>query len=316
MTPLSEFPLWAAIATAVVLAVAIVILWKLSRERARFRKPPAELQALIPQSNFVDIDGGLVHYVQAGRGPDLVLIHGIGASVFIWRYLLPLLVTRFRVTAIDLPGFGKSSKGPDRDYGLDGQVDAVAKALTRMGIDRATLVGSSMGGAIALWLAKTYPDRFHELIALAPATEPRLVPMSARPAEVLAPLLRRALNRTTMRLILQRVLARRELITPDVIDSYLAPFQDGGDSIRSFWRATRLLADKRLPGGLEGLKARVLLVYGGRDQMVPPGVMTRLTELLPNAVLLVHEDGGHHIMEDEPLWMAETIVKFASNDAT
>jgi len=291
-------------------------LWWRRRERARRLPPPAELRELIPASNFVEITGGRVHYVQAGHGPDLVLIHGIGASVFIWRFLLPLLETRFRVTAIDLPGFGQSSKGRERDYGLDGQTEAVATTLTRLGIERATLVGSSMGGALALWLAKLYPDRFPTVIALSPATDPRLVPMTARPARWLTPVLRRALNRHTMRLILERVLARHELITPQVVERYLLPFRDGGESIRSFWAATRLLADKRLPGALSGLPIRVLLIYGNRDQMVPRRVIARLMELLPRAELLVHDGGGHHIMEDEPLWTAETIVNFVASSTT
>src|SRR5689334_15561788 len=85
------------------------------------------LSELIPDSLFIEVDGVKVHYVQAGTGKDLVLLHGIGASVFIWRFLFPLLQDRYRVTAVDLPGFGRSAKSSSRDYGLDSQAAIVAR---------------------------------------------------------------------------------------------------------------------------------------------------------------------------------------------
>ncbi len=307
-----------ALAFALALACAAIVLggWLFWRRR-RLRRfiPPLELKALIPESRFIEIDGLNIHYVQAGRGADLVLLHGIGASVFAWRFLLPLLETHFRVTAIDLPGFGKSGKSGDRDYGLDAQTRAVNDALKALKIGPATLVGSSMGGVIALWLAKCFPEKFTRIVTLAPATDPRLVPEAIHHLDALIPFLRRALNRHTMRAILKRVIARHELINDDVIDSYLSPFLDDGSSVRAFWLATRLIADRRIPKELSGLKARVLIIYGDRDLRVPRRVIDQLTRTLPNSTLLTHEGGGHHIMEDEPLWTAETIVKFVSENS-
>jgi len=305
--------------TLVVLAIvseAIIFAAQYYWRARRLRRfiPPPELRALIPESRFIEINDLNIHYVQAGRGPDLVLLHGIGASVFSWRFLLPLLERHFRVTAIDLPGFGRSSKPGDRDYGLDSQVSAVNDTLKGLGIGHAILVGSSMGGVIALWLAKCYPENFEKVIALAPATDPNLVPEVIHHLDGLIPFLRWALNRHTMRVILKRVIARHEIIDDDVVDSYLSPFLDEGDSIRAFWLATKLIADRRIPEEFSGLKARVLIIYGDRDLRVPRRVIDQLARTLPQATLLTHDGGGHHIMEDEPVWTAETIVKFVSEN--
>lgn len=265
---------------------------------------------LVPESRFVEVDGLSIHFTQAGSGPDLVLLHGIGASVYVWRFLFPLLQTRARVTAIDLPGFGKSTKDAKRDYGLDSQSELVAQSLEAIGITKATLVGSSMGGAIALWMAKRYPERFSRVVAIGPATDNRLVPALTDSLGSMTPLFWRALNRHSMRFILSRVVSRRDLVTDECIDRYLEPFREGADSLKTFWASLALLADKRLPDHLRGLKADVLVLYGERDHMVPRRSIERLLKTLPEATYKSHPEGGHHIMEDDPQWSAEHILSF------
>lgn len=269
-----------------------------------------QLEALIPDSCFLQLDGIDIHYVQAGQGSDIVLIHGIGASVFVWRFLFPLLQTHHRVTALDLPGFGKSSKHAKRDYGLDAQTETVVRALEQLGIQKALVVGSSMGGTISLWLAKKYPDRFAKIAVLAPATDSSLIPAQVKHFATAAPLMRKALNRKTMKLILSQIIHRKEVITDDVIDSYLSPFRDGSDGIRAFWAAMSLLTDPRLPHDLHKVSSRVLVIHGERDLMVTRRSIGKLMALLPNASLLTHPDGAHHIMEDEPAWTARALILF------
>ena len=308
------------------LAVALAALgigiyvWRLEKNRAALAEASAPLAratsapaaAEPPESKFVTVDGVRLHYVQAGEGPDLVLIHGIGASLFIWRFLFPLLQTRYRVTALDLAGFGKSGKDVKRDYGLDAQADLFADFLSQIGIREAWLVGSSMGGAIALWAAKKNPRRFPKLAVLAPATNSSLVPANVKHFAGAAPFFRKALNRRTMKIILSRVVSRHELITDEAVDAYLEPFLDQGESLRVFWSALNLLSDKRLPRDLKDLSAKTLIIYGERDLMVPRKSMNELKELLPNSQLLVHREGGHHLMEDEPTWLAHELTKFFS----
>ena len=306
---------WILPATLIGLGAAgLVVTYRIAKNRSRKKietpTTPEALEALVPDSKFVDVNGARIHYIQAGEGPDVVLLHGIGASVFIWRFVFPLLQVRYRVTAIDLPGFGKSCKEAKRDYGLDAQTEMIAQTLTTLNINEPLIVGSSMGGAISLWLAKLYPERFKKIAALSPATDRSLVPSAVQHFATAAPLLRRALNKRTMRAILGRVLTRRDLITEKVVDAYLEPFLDKGDGVRAFWSATSLLSDRRLPSGLKDLAAKILIIYGERDMMVPRRSIDRLLKLIPNARLLTHSEGGHHIMEDEPQWIADALETY------
>jgi pimeloyl-ACP methyl ester carboxylesterase len=258
----------------------------------------------------VVVDNLKIHYLQAGRGRDVILLHGIGASVYVWRFIFPLLEKRFRVTAIDLPGFGKSHKDVRRDYGLDAQTALIGKTIKTMGLRDPILVGSSMGGAIALWLARSEPLRFKKVVALAPATDSRLVPSSLQHFSPFSPLFRRTLNRKTMKLMLKRIITKHSLITDEVVEAYLEPFLDRGDSVRTFWSALSLLADPRLPKDLSAVSADVLVIYGERDLLVSRRSIDRLMKTLPHARLVLHRQAGHHIMEDEPEWLSETIMTF------
>lgn len=280
----------------------------------RKRLAPATVETiaeLIPESKFVTLGQTKIHYIQAGQGEDIVLIHGIGASTFTWRLLFPLLQGRYRVTALDLPGFGLSSKHASRDYGLDAQSEIVAEALTALRINQALLVGSSMGGAIALWMAKLYPHRFNKVVTLAPATNSSVVPTQLRHLAVASPLLRRALNRAFIKRMVTRVVADPVLVTDAVVDAYMRPFtEDQGSGVRSFWMAMSLLSDRRLPRELKNLEADVLILYGARDLLVTRRSVEQLAKLLPNSKLIVHEKGGHHVMEDNPAWTAERLEEF------
>jgi pimeloyl-ACP methyl ester carboxylesterase len=280
------------------------------KKSEKIDRPGKSLDEIIPESIYTEVDGISVHYVQVGEGPDIVLLHGIGASLFIWRFLTPFLQARFRVTAVDIPGFGKSSKDTGRDYGLDAQAEILAAALSKIGIDKAFLVGSSMGGAISLWMAKRFPERFDRLTVMSPSVDTALIPGHVKHFAVATPIFRRAMNRRVMKVFLSRVLSRRELITDAVVDAYLEPFLDEGSGIRAFWSATAVLSDKRLPHGLKDVRSRVQIIYGKRDLLVSLRSMRKLQKLLPNASLILHESGGHHIMEDEPEWVAQEIKSF------
>lgn len=274
----------------------------------------ATIEELIPESQFIEIDGAKLHYVQAGQnsksGRDIVLLHGIGASVYIWRFLFPLLLTRHRVTAFDFAGFGKSSKEARRNYGLDSQSELIANALSAMGIEKADIVGSSMGGAIGYWMGKRWPERFQNVIGLGPATDSALVPTVAQHFAVAAPLFRYTVNKRSIKFVLRYVVNNRKLITDKVVERYLEPFADKGQGLRAFVAATSVLSDRRLPTALAESKARMLIVWGANDYLVPRRSMVKLRKVLPNTQFIEHESGGHHIMEDEPVYTAGQIESF------
>ncbi len=86
--------------------------WKLLSKKSEL--PPSSTLEFFDslESQFASVENFTIHYLQTGKGPHLVLLHGIGASTFTWRFLIPLFSKKYTVTIIDIPGFGKSSKDP------------------------------------------------------------------------------------------------------------------------------------------------------------------------------------------------------------
>jgi pimeloyl-ACP methyl ester carboxylesterase len=116
------------------------------------------------QSRTVTIDGVNLHYLCGGTGPPLVLVHGLGSSASVeFHYNLEALAAHHRVFAIDLPGFGRSDK-PVLAYTIDLFVRAVSDLMTSEGVERAAVMGVSMGGRVALGLALDSPEKVERLV--------------------------------------------------------------------------------------------------------------------------------------------------------
>lgn len=115
-----------------------------------------------------EVDGLDVHYVVAGRGPAVLLVHGLGGFAESWRHNLPPLASAATVHAVDLPGFGRSAK-PPAGYGLGFFARALAAFMDELGLARASVVGHSLGGAVAAALALTRPARVERLALISAA---------------------------------------------------------------------------------------------------------------------------------------------------
>src|SRR5712692_6758633 len=118
---------------------------------------------------FTTVNGVRIHYQEAGdeKAPAMILIHGFISSTLIWNEVfLPLADAGFRVIAPDLPGYGYSDKPADAEYTIAAQARAVTALLDRLGIDKATIVGASYGGAIAATMALDYPERVERLVLI------------------------------------------------------------------------------------------------------------------------------------------------------
>src|SRR5437870_902732 len=117
-----------------------------------------------------EVDGLALNYLVEGRGPAVVLVHGLGGFAESWRHNVPSLAARATVYAVDLPGFGRSGK-PSAGYSLAYFTRALYAFLDAVGVGRVSLVGHSLGAAVAVTYALTHPARVDRL-ALVSAVVP------------------------------------------------------------------------------------------------------------------------------------------------
>src|SRR5437763_7754535 len=124
---------------------------------------PTPLRNLEPRREEMRLHGRRRSYLTAGEGPVLLLIHGIASDSEAWRASLPLLARRGRLIARDLPGHGASAKAPG-DYSLGSLASSLRDLLVKLGHERATLVGHSLGGGVAMQFAYMFAERTERLV--------------------------------------------------------------------------------------------------------------------------------------------------------
>jgi pimeloyl-ACP methyl ester carboxylesterase len=253
-------------------------------------------------------------FLGQGQGPDLVLLHGLGASSFSWRHNLEPLSRDFRVWAPDLPPHGRSPAHPGADYRFEALAQGVIGFLDRHGITRAALAGNSLGGGLALMLARDYPERVTALVLLAPAAAVSRFPYIFAPLRLpLVGLLAAALiGPWIIPWALRLAYHRRELITPAVLAGYAAPFRELRRrlALRRLCRQVRLQPLEQVAAWLKTIRGPAAIIWGMADPILPVAQAHWLKGHLPHAELHLLPDVGHAPQEEAPEAVNKIIIAF------
>ncbi|MEA2292761.1 MAG: hypothetical protein QOE86_400 [Solirubrobacteraceae bacterium] len=269
----------------------------------------------------LELHGQRVTYEHRGEGPVIVLIHGITSSSRTWRSVLDGLAERHTVVAPDLLGHGRSGK-PRGDYSLGAYASGVRDLLAVLGLERATVVGHSLGGGIAMQFAYQFPERLERLVLVDSGGLGEEVSLVLRAAtlpgsEFVLPLLFSPVSRTAGR-GLARVLGRLG-VHPSANTRGLAEGLDSlgdGDARRAFVHTARSVIDPR--GQRVDARDRlylseevpILLVWGGRDRIIPLAHGRRAHELMPDSRLEIFPRAGHFPFNDDPARFVEIVTDF------
>jgi len=244
-----------------------------------------------------------LHYLEAGSGPPLVLVHGLASSATQdWGRLVPPLARRFHVYAPDLPGFGESERPAEADYSIPMQVAAVRAFMEAKGVLRARVAGISMGGWIVSRLAGEHPERVERLVVVdAAGMRPERPDI---PAEVLLPRDEEGVRRLVAAVrhnapvppsfVARDILAQR-LREERIVRRTLESFREGRD-----W----------LNGTLGRADMPVLVVWGKQDALIPVAYGVALKAEFPRAELVVLDGCGHVPMADCPEAFDRAVIPF------
>ncbi|WP_019587859.1 alpha/beta fold hydrolase [Deinococcus apachensis] len=252
--------------------------------------------------SFTDVGGVRTRAVIAGEGPPLVLLHGIGRSLEDWEANLAPLSERHRVYALDLIGFGYTDK-PDVPYSLAGLARFVAHFLDAVGETRpVTLIGNSLGGAVAQRFAATFPERTRGLILVNSAgfgreiaailrvlTVPRLGELLLRSTKLSARQTVRSLFHDPRLATPERVAAALDLARqPGAARTFLRVLRDLGD-----WRGAKTVWREELLGRLAERRLPTLIVWGDHDLILPARLLDAARRHHPHAQFHLFRDTGH-----------------------
>jgi pimeloyl-ACP methyl ester carboxylesterase len=276
--------------------------------------PPYELQ-------YRTVHGHKRAFVHVGQGPVVLLIHGIGDCSDTWRELIPRLAQEHTVIAPDLLGHGRSDK-PRADYSVAAYANAMRDLLSVLGVARATVVGHSLGGGVAMQFAYQYPERCERLVLVSsggvcPEVHPLLRLASAPNIDLLLPLMQAPGTRLATRAVfalLKRLgtdLGRDSEHLLQVFDAL-----PDATSRRAFVRTLRSVVDWRgqaitmldrcyLTRGMP-----TLLLWGARDAVIPFHHAQIAHAAMPGSRLEVFEQAGHFPHQNDPARFLDVLHDF------
>ena len=280
-------------------------------------RPRAALEARWAQapSRFVEVAGLRVHLRDTGPrdGRPILFLHGFASSLHTWDEVAARLEADHRVIRFDLPGFGLTGPDPTGDYGDARSHAVIAAVMEALGVPRASLVGSSMGGRIAWSFAASQPARVDRLVLMAPdgfaspgfeyGRAPRM-PFAMR-------LLPYTLPRFMLEGGLRPVYGDPAVLTPALVDRYEAMMLAPGVRRAIIDRMGQHVLQPPEPL-LARITAPTLLIWGERDRMVLPANAADYLRALPNARAVELPGIGHVPMEEAPEEVARLIRDFVA----
>jgi 2-hydroxy-6-oxonona-2,4-dienedioate hydrolase len=248
-------------------------------------------QTVKPKSVWTGVGGLRMHArvstdsAPAGA-PAVVLVHGIGVAS---RYFVPTaerLAPRCRVHALDLPGFG-DSEGPPRALTIPELADSLAAWMEATGLDRATLLGNSVGCQVVADLAARHPERVERAVLVGPAFDP--------------------LGRTAREQV-RRWLLNNSNERPSQLPISIGDYQKAG--IGRVWCTFRYALEDRIEEKLPRVRVPTLVVRGGEDPIVPQRWAEEAARLLPQGRLLVIPGAAHTVNYNSPARLAVAVLAF------
>ena len=248
----------------------------------------AASQASAPAAKETLVFGQKIHYLEAGSGPTVILLHGLGGSAGTWHFNIPALAEKYHVVVPDQIGFGKSDK-PLVNYRIRTYVDFLDQFCKQLKIERATLVGSSMGGWIAVTFAAAFPERVDKLVLADAAGYMPPKDLDVRTFYGLNPT-----TRDGMKVLMAKVFYSKAFQADAAIDQAIAARLAAGDgfTIKSITESI-IRGEDFIDGLIKTIKTPTLIVWGREDGLTPVADAERFNKDIAGSKLVVFDQCGH-----------------------
>ncbi|MFO1224298.1 MAG: alpha/beta fold hydrolase [Burkholderiaceae bacterium] len=295
------------------------------------RAPDRNVESLVarwapPPSEFIDLDGQLVHLRDTGPRGDalpLVLLHGTSASLHTWDGWSAALQAQHRVIRFDLPGFGLTGPFSGRyaswSYRGDDLARFTLELLDRLRVQRFAIGGNSLGGEVAWRVASLAPDRAQRLVlvdAAGYALHPQSMPIGFRLARVpgVNRLFEWLLPRGVVEASVRDVYGDPSKVTPQLVDRYFELTLREGNRRALVQRFRAQALDQQQVDAnvarIRALKLPTLVIWGGRDRLIPPATAQRFHGDIAGSRLVVLDTLGHVPQEEDPAASAAAVTAF------
>jgi pimeloyl-ACP methyl ester carboxylesterase len=280
-------------------------------------KPRAELEAAYP-GDYRTVEGVRLRLRDTGPrdAPAVILLHGFGASLDTWEPWAKALSARYRVIRFDLPGFGLTGADTSGDYGDAREIRILTGLMDQLGVDRAAVIGNSLGGRIAWSFAAAHPARVTRLVLISPDgfaspgfeyDKPSQVPLMMEALPYVAP-------RGMLRANLAAAYARPEALGEPTLTRYRDMMLAPGVRSAMLARMRQTVLHDPVPI-LARIQAPTLLLWGEKDAMIPIANAADYLRGIRGAKLVRLPNLGHVPFEEDPEHSLVPVARFLSGEA-
>ena len=252
-----------------------------------------------------------------GAGDPILCLHGLGANIYSWRHFIAPFSQNNKLILVDFKGCGRSPKPLDTHYSTEEKVEDIYKLILEENLTKLTLVGNSLGGAIALLLAirlgKQQPDRLSKLVLIDSAGDEGTLPAHLKllRSPLGTPIIYLAPSKLAALMTLRMCYYDRKRITKKQVNAYAAPLANRGGRHALLHTARQCIPAnaKELIAQVATINVPTFILWGREDKVIPLKVGQLLHQLIPNSTLEVIERCGHIPQEEKP---EETISRISS----
>jgi pimeloyl-ACP methyl ester carboxylesterase len=247
-------------------------------------------------------DNTVVHYLEAGQGPAIVLVHGLCGSSAVWSDDIGILAKTYRVIAPDLPGYGKSDR-PHADYSIGYHAAMLKEFIDVLGESKVTIAGSSMGGWIAAVFTLNNPEKVSHLILVDSAglhreTHP---PVSLNPS-----------TKEEQKSLLLSLYADPSRVTERMIDDQWEYRRDIRATVQATLNSLKTGAPL-LDSSLTGIKIPTLIIWGKQDTLIPLEFARQFAKGIQGSKLVVIDKAGHLPQAEQPGAFCRAVKRFVKS---
>ena len=281
--------------------------------RARILASPQAASSAAPKTQdaaiadkYTTVFGAKIHYLEAGSGPAVILLHGLGGSTANWAPTIAPLAMKYRVLVPDQIGFGKSDK-PMLNYRVSTLVDFLDGFYKQVGVQKASLVGNSLGGFTAAAFAIAHPEKVDKLVLVDAAGFSITGDLDPKVLNGLNPSTRQQIKD-----LLSLVFYNKQQFSSDMaIEAFFASRVTAGDqyTIQRFIESIGRGEDV-LDGKLGGLKHPTLIIWGREDGLTQLSMGQRFNKEIAGSRLFIIEKCGHVPQLEKPAEFNAGLMKF------
>lgn len=260
----------------------------------------AQTQPSLPPEKTAVVYGQNIRYIEAGQGPTVILLHGLGSVKEIWAANIGALSAKYRVYALDQVGFGHSDK-PLLEYKIATFVDFLFGFMQSQNLSKATLVGNSLGGWIALDFAARHPEMVDKLVLVGSAG----LPWEKAPAADLNPA-----SLADMRTLLESIFYDKKMVTDQFVLQAFTNHARNNDGFTIQRTLAGFAQNQFEDAKLSSLHAPTLVVWGRQDELISVSQGEKLRDGIPGAKLVVFEQCGHVPQLEKPAEFNQALTDF------